>query len=45
VTTLLDPRQVTKEDLASLYRARWNAEVYQAGCRSNGRLYLGGVAA
>src|SRR5215475_6673649 len=27
VTTLLDPRQVTKEDLATLYRARWNAEV------------------
>jgi hypothetical protein len=27
VTTLLDPRQVTKEDLAELYRARWNAEL------------------
>jgi hypothetical protein len=27
VTTLLDPRQVTKEDLASLYRARWNNEL------------------
>jgi hypothetical protein len=27
VTTLLDPRQATKEDLATLYRARWNAEV------------------
>jgi hypothetical protein len=27
VTTLLDPRQATKEDLASLYRARWNAEL------------------
>jgi hypothetical protein len=26
VTTLLDPRQATKEDLAALYRARWNAE-------------------
>jgi hypothetical protein len=27
VTTLLDPRQATKEDLAELYRARWNAEI------------------
>jgi len=27
VTTLLDPQQTTKEDLATLYRARWNAEL------------------
>jgi hypothetical protein len=27
VTTLLDPRQTTKEDLGVLYRARWNAEL------------------
>jgi hypothetical protein len=27
VTTLLDPRQVTKEDLAALYRARRNVEL------------------
>ena len=27
VTTLLDPRQATKEDLAALYRARWNVEL------------------
>lgn len=27
VTTLLDPKQVTKEDLAELYRARWNNEL------------------
>src|SRR6516165_3605022 len=27
VTTLLDPKQTTKEDLAALYRARWNAEL------------------
>jgi hypothetical protein len=27
VTTLLDPRQTTKEDLAFLYRARWNNEL------------------
>jgi hypothetical protein len=27
VTTLLDPCQATKEDLAELYRARWHAEL------------------
>src|SRR5262245_11028 len=27
VTTLLDPEQATKEDLAELYRARWNVEL------------------
>ena len=27
VTTLLDPHQATKEDLATLYRARWHAEL------------------
>jgi len=27
VTTLLDAQQATKEDLATLYRARWNAEL------------------
>jgi hypothetical protein len=27
VTTFLDPRQVSKEDLAGLYRARWHAEL------------------
>jgi hypothetical protein len=27
VTTLLDPQQATKEDLAALYRERWNAEL------------------
>src|SRR3954468_5742141 len=27
VTTLLDPEQVSREDLASLYRARWNNEL------------------
>jgi hypothetical protein len=27
VTTLLDPRQATREDLAALYRARWNNEL------------------
>jgi hypothetical protein len=27
VTTLLDPQQATKEDLAALYRQRWHAEL------------------
>ncbi len=45
VTTLLDPQQATKEDLATLYRARWHNEIDQAGCRSSGGLYLGGFAA
>jgi len=27
VTTLLDPEQTTREDLATLYRARWNNEL------------------
>jgi hypothetical protein len=27
VTTLLDPKEVTKDDLAELYRARWNNEL------------------
>jgi len=27
VTTLLDPKQTTKEDLAALYRARWHNEL------------------
>jgi hypothetical protein len=27
VTTLFDPQQTTKEDLAELYRARWNNEL------------------
>jgi hypothetical protein len=27
VTTLLDPKKTTAEDLATLYRARWNAEL------------------
>jgi hypothetical protein len=27
VTTLLDPRQTTTEELGALYRARWNAEL------------------
>jgi hypothetical protein len=39
VTTLLDPRQTTKDDLATLYRARWNNEVYQPEYPSSASLY------
>lgn len=39
VTTLLDPEQTTKEDLALLYRERWNNEVCQPECNSSAILY------
>ena len=45
VTTLLDPEQTTKADLATLYRARWTNEIDQANCRSSSRLYLDGIPA
>lgn len=40
VTTLLDPEQTTREDLAELYRARWHNEVCQAGYTERSLLYL-----
>ena len=43
VTTLLDPEEYPKSDLAQIYRARWNHEVYQPDCTSSALLY--GVAA
>jgi hypothetical protein len=39
VSTLFDAEEVTASDLASLYRARWNAEVYQPDCTSSALLY------
>jgi hypothetical protein len=39
-TTLLDADEFTRDDLAQLYRARWNAEVCQADCTSRFRLYV-----
>jgi hypothetical protein len=45
VTTLLEPEQASKEELASLYRARWNNEISHPNCRSSGRLYLEGLTA
>ena len=41
VTTLLDPRQSTKEELAELYRARWNVEKAQADSTSSDRWCVG----
>jgi hypothetical protein len=35
-TTLLNAKEFTKDDLAQLYRARWNAETTQADCTSSG---------
>jgi len=32
VTNLLDPMEYSKEDLAELYRARWNQEMFQSQC-------------
>ena len=39
-TTLLDPDLFPKDDLAQLYRARWNAEICQFDYRSSTELYL-----
>ena len=39
VTTLLDAEEISREDLADLYFARWNAEVCQADCTSSAGLY------
>jgi Transposase DDE domain len=39
VTTLLDVEEASASDLAELYRARWNAEVYQPECPSSASLY------
>ncbi|MFL5340381.1 MAG: hypothetical protein ACJ8F7_09540 [Gemmataceae bacterium] len=44
-TTLLDPEQASREELASLYRARWNNETPHPNCRSSASLYRGGMAA
>ena len=40
VTTLLDPEQYSKEDLAERYRERWHNEVFQAGYIARSLLYL-----
>jgi hypothetical protein len=39
-TTLLDADEVTKEDLAQLYRARWNGELDPETNPANGHLAL-----
>ncbi len=38
-TTLLNADEFTRDDLAQLYRARWNAEVCQPECNSSAILY------
>src|SRR5436190_12669130 len=38
VTTLLDPEQASKQELASLYRARWNNEVNHPDYHSSDKL-------
>jgi hypothetical protein len=45
VTTLTDARRYPARALARLYAKRWQVEMYQAGCRSSGSLYLDGIAA
>ncbi len=44
-TTLLDPDEFSKDDLATLYRARWQAEISHPDYRPRECLYLGGRAA
>jgi hypothetical protein len=39
VTTLLDPRQTTKEDLATLYRTRWNNELDLRSIKSSMQMH------
>ena len=45
LTTLLEPSKHPAKKLIELYHQRWEVEIYQADCRSSGRLYLGGIAA
>jgi hypothetical protein len=40
VTTLLDAKEFTIEDIGALYLARWNVEVCQAGYTERSLLYL-----
>ena len=45
VTTLLEPEQASKEELATLYRARWNNEIFHLNHRSSAGLYVERLAA
>jgi hypothetical protein len=45
VTTLLDPEETTVEELARLYRQRWNNEVYHFDYRPSAELYVEPLAA
>ena len=44
-TTLLDAGEFTKDDLAALYRARWQAEVFHADYAATDNFYGAGGAA
>ncbi len=44
-TTLLDADEFTKDDIAQLYRARWNAEIFHLDHRSSAGLYVERLAA
>ena len=44
ITTILDAA-IDGGQIGALYERRWDGEIDQADCRSNGSLYLGGVAA
>jgi hypothetical protein len=45
VTTLLDAEAVTREDLADLYRRRWQAEIFHPDHRPSNGLYVASLAA
>jgi hypothetical protein len=45
VTTLLDRRKYPARAVAKVYGQRWQVEIFQADCRSSGRLYVGCTAA
>jgi hypothetical protein len=45
VTTLLNADEYTKDDLAQVYRARWNEEIFHLDYRSSADLYVERLAA
>jgi hypothetical protein len=45
VTSLLDAKEYPRDELAGLYRARWNAEVCHLNYRSSNELYVEPLAA
>ena len=45
VTTLLDAKAYPRDELATLYRDRWNAEIFHLDYRSSAGLYVERLAA